>query len=1027
MQIILYFGTKVIYLMFKKLLLLTFILVSGLIFIPNSSYSQYFGQNKVNYEQFDFKIYETPHFEIYHYMDSNKIMEDFGYQTEHWYKRHFSIFRDTVKNNPLILYNNHPDFQQTTVISGLINVGTGGVTEGLRQRVVMPFMESNRETDHVLGHEMVHVFQYNLIKKNDSLGFESLQNIPLWMIEGLAEYMSIGSSDNKTAMWLRDAVIHNDVPSIEDMTKYPNKYFPYRYGHAFWAFVTGIWGDAMIKPLFVNTAKYGLDNATKRLFGLEADSLSTLWEKSIKQSYKPFLKDTLYPIGRKLFTKENSGELNLSPVISPNGEYITFLTNKNVISIDLLMARTKDREIIKKLTSVVRRSHIDDFNYIESAGSWSPEGDKYVLSSLSKGKNKLIIAGLKKNRARILDEYYIEGVDAFKNPNWSPTENKIVISGLVDGKSDLFLFDLDTEKVQRLTNDQYSDLQPSWSPDGKKIVFISDRGKDTNLEKQKYGKYRISIYDMTTHEIKTLNKIFPEKDIFSPKFGPSGNSIYFLSHADGYRNLYKYEFNSGNIFKLSDFVTGITGITSLAPSYSISKTGKIAYTLYVNDNYHVYLADESDFNKTLVSPDLANNEPEILPPSNRLLNILGSSLTRRSTYSDTSFTEEPYKPQFQLEYIGSSGMGVGTSQFGTYASGGVSALFNDVLKRHQIFTNIQVQGEIYDIGGQVVYYNRQNRLNWGASFSHIPYRYSYRYFKLDSLELDGDPNTTEYVDNFVIERIRIFHDEASFFGQYPLSRKLRFEAGASISRYSYRIDSINNYYAGGMFIGEDRKQIPGPDPFWVGRTYLAYVGDNSRMGITGPLDGYRYRFQVDRMFASYNMYATLFDFRKYFFKKPVSFGFRALNYARYGKDAESLYPMYVGDYYFVRGYSYGSFEGNQAYTENNLNTNKLAGSKIGVFNAEIRLPFSGPKRLTMIKSRYFYTSLVGFFDGGFACNNYQNLKLSWEPDFEKNTPIFSSGLALRINLFGYFVLEPYIAVPFQRSDKDYTYGLFIRE
>ncbi len=1012
--------------MYKKILFPLLLTIPFFALNSKSAYSQYFGQNKVNYEQFDFSIYKTPHFNIYNYVDSTKIIEDFGRQTEHWYKRHFSIFRDTVKNNPLILYNNHPDFQQTTVISGLINVGTGGVTEGLRQRVVMPFMESNRETDHVLGHEMVHVFQYNLIKKSDSLGFESLQNIPLWMIEGMAEYMSIGPRDNKTAMWLRDAVIHDDVPTIEEMTKYPNRYFPYRYGHAFWAFVTGIWGDAMIKPLLSTTAKYGLENATRRLFGLDTDSLSVLWEKSIKKTYKPFLKDTIYPVGRELFTIKNSGEINLSPVISPDGNYITFLTNKNVISIDLLMARTSDKEIIKKLTSTVRKSHIDDFNYIESAGSWSPDGKKYVLSSLSKGKTKLMVVGLKGNRAKVLNEYYIEGVDAFKNPRWSPKENKIIVSGLKHGKSDLYLFDLQTEEVKQLTNDQYSDLQPSWSPDGENIVFISDRGNKTNLEKQVYGNYRLSIYDRETEEIITLNHVFPEKDVFSPKFSPRGDYIYFLSHADGFRNLYKYEIQSGNIFKLSDFVTGITGITSLAPSYSISDNGKIAYTLYINDNYHIYLADEDDFNPVQVSQGLANNEPEILPPGNRILNILESSLTRRSSYKDTAFKKKPYKPQFQLEYIGSSGMGVGTSQFGTYASGGVSALFNDVLKRHQLFTNLQVQGEIYDIGGQVAYFNRESRLNWGGSFSHIPYRYSYYYFKVDSAELDGDPNTTEYVDNFVIERIRIFHDELSVFGQYPLSRKLRFEAGTSISRYSYRIDSINNYYVGGILVGEDRQKLPSPEPFWVGRAYVAYVGDNSRMGITGPLDGYRYRFQVDRMFAEYNMYATLFDFRKYFFKKPLSFGIRALNYARYGEDAESLYPLYVGDYYFVRGYSYGSFERDQAYSEDNINTNKLAGSKMGVINAEVRLPFSGPKRLTMIKSRYFYTSLIGFFDGGFACNNYQNLKFSWEPDFDKNTPIFSTGLALRINLFGYFVLEPYVAIPFQRNDKDYTYGLFIR-
>ena len=99
---------------------------------------------------------------------------------------------------------------------------------------------------------------------------------------------------------------------------------------------------------------------------------------------------------------------------------------------------------------------------------------------------------------------------------------------------------------------------------------------------------------------------------------------------------------------------------------------------------------------------------------------------------------------------------------------------------------------------------------------------------------------------------------------------------------------------------------------------------------------------------------------------------------------------------------------------------------MGVINAEVRLPFSGPERLTFIESKYFYTTLVGFIDGGFATEDYDNLAFSWKALKDKNTPIFSTGLALRINLFGYAVLEPYAAIPFQRSDKNFTFGLFIR-
>jgi len=1010
-----------------KRIALVFCLLSLFLFFSNVSYAQYFGQNKVNYEKFDFTIYETPHFQIYNYLDNNQAIQSLGRQSEDWYKRHFAIFRDTVKNNPLIIYNDHADFKQTTVISGLISVGTGGVTEGFRKRVVMPFMGSNRETSHVLGHEMVHVFQYNMIHENDSLSFESLRNLPLWMVEGLAEYMSIGPSDNKTAMWMRDAVLQDDVPSIKAMTKNPNKYFPYRYGHAFWSFITGIWGDAMIKPVLYTTAKYGIDMAVDSLFGISKDSLSTLWKNSVKTTYKPFIKDTIQPVGEPLFTSENSGELNLSPVLSPDGQYVTFLTNKDVISIDLMIANTKTREIIKKLTSTVRQTHIDDFNYIESSGSWSPDGNRYVLTTFSKGRNKLLIANVKGNNAKVKKEIAPKGVESFNNPEWSPDGNKILLNGLVEGQSDLYVYNLKENKITQLTDDRYSDLQASWSSDGEKIVFVSDRGDDTDLSKQKYGKYRLCTLNVSTKKTDVLD-IFPDGDIYSPNFSAKDTAIYFLSHTDGYRNLYEYNLLEDQVYKMTDFVTGVSGITDLAPAYSVSReTGTFAYTIYGEDNYHTYLADKEDFIRKPIDRYFSDNRAEMLPPNKeRRLNIIENNLQRYTFMSDTAYEDKPYKPKFQLEYIGSGGVGVGTSQFGTYASGGVSALFNDVLKRHQIFTTLNVQGEIYDIGGYAAYINRETRFNWGTSYSHFPYRFfSYGYTR-DTVDINDDGNP-ELKENIIEYRQRMFEDQFSVFGQYPLSRQLRFEAGATISRYSFRVDSINTVYINGIPRFRDRNEISKREPYYVGRGHIAYVGDNSTNGITGPLRGYRYRFQAERMFARYDLYATLLDFRKYFFKKPVSFGVRLLNYARYGEDENELYPIYAGDYYFVRGYTYNSFDSRSAgFASSQLNPTNLLGSKLGVFNAEVRLPLSGPERLTLFKSKYLYTTLIGFFDGGFAVDDYRDLTLSWEPKENKRIPVFSSGLALRINLFGYLILEPYIAKPFQRTDKNISYGLLLR-
>jgi hypothetical protein len=143
---------------------------------------------------------------------------------------------------PLVLYASHPDFEQTNVVGGTIDEGTGGVTEGMKRRVVLPMAGTLAETDHVLGHELVHAFQYDISAQRAAQnGGAGVEGLPLWFIEGMAEYLSLGPVDAHTAMWLRDAARKEKLPSISDLDD--PKYFPYRWGEALWAFIGGRWGD----------------------------------------------------------------------------------------------------------------------------------------------------------------------------------------------------------------------------------------------------------------------------------------------------------------------------------------------------------------------------------------------------------------------------------------------------------------------------------------------------------------------------------------------------------------------------------------------------------------------------------------------------------------------------------------------------------------------------------------------------------------------------------------------------------------
>jgi len=232
---------------------------------PRAADAQYFGRNKVQYDDFDFRVMETENFDIHFYDGvSDQAIRDAGRMAERWYERLARTFRHAFrKRKPLILYANQPDFQQTNTIRGSISQATGGVTEGLKNRVILPFAEAYGETNHVLGHELVHAFQYDIAQSGRGGGSTGFQNLPLWTVEGLAEYLSVGRRSSHTAMWMRDAVLRDDFPTIEELATDP-QYFPYRYGHALWAYIGGRWGDEAVPAFYRAAARRGLKNASKQ-------------------------------------------------------------------------------------------------------------------------------------------------------------------------------------------------------------------------------------------------------------------------------------------------------------------------------------------------------------------------------------------------------------------------------------------------------------------------------------------------------------------------------------------------------------------------------------------------------------------------------------------------------------------------------------------------------------------------------------------------------------------------------------------
>ncbi len=1014
----------------KEYFMILLLSLGYLLFWPLNVFSQYFGRNKPSYRTFKYDALYTPNFEIYHYLKNDTFIAQFAEWAEEWYVMHQKVFKDTFQNkNPLILYTNHSDFQQTTAISGTIGTTTGGVTEALKNRVVMPVAPTLAQTDHVLGHELVHAFQFNRLLHSDSISGSSLNNIPLWMIEGMAEYFSIGSVDPNTAMWMRDALVNNDFPTLKQLST-EAKYFPYRYGHAFWAMIGKTWGDSLIIPIFTQTARFGLDNALDSLLGFDAKTLSGLWKNAMETYYNKYIEDSVtYVAGKKIISEKNSGRMNLSPSLSPDGKYLAFFSEKDVFTLDLFLADAETGKIIKKLSSITRNHEIDDFSFNESAGTWSPDSKKFAFVIFQKGKNKLAIVDVK--RAKITDEIEFDNVPSFSNPEWSPDGRHIVFSGLVEGIGDLFIYNTRTGNITKLTDGFSSKIHPAWSPDGNYIVFV-DEEMNADRQAKKFSTI-LKIIDIRTQEIQKL-EVFPGADNLNPRFSHDGKSIYFLSNADGFRNLFAYDLESEKVFRLTRFKTGISGLTpySTAMSAAIGRD-LIAFTYYNKNSYEIYTATSADFRFEEMDKTRVDFEPGTLPPLNHnYSNIVDAALYKRwnneLTLPPDSVKKVPYRPKFKLDYI-SNTAGVGISTGGRYntnsMAGSVTMIFSDMVGNNQLYSILALNGEIYDFGGQVAYVNQTRKFNWGVTASHIPYRAGDMFFRRDTLifkSKDDDETYEVPVTDLVLDYIRMFEDNISFFTYHALSQTRRFEAGVSTSWYYYRIDRYHNYYDDfGYPVAYSKERMPAPDGNNYQKIDLAYVTDNSYFGMTSPMRGQRTRYQLEKYFGAVNFFTGLVDYRQYSFINPVTLAFRFYHYGRYGKGSETdiVSPIYLGYPWLIRGYENLSFYGNPGDNTigfNSLNYSHLSGSRVAVVNAELRVPMTGPKRLALFGSKYFLTDLNLFFDGGLAWSAGDKPKITWaEAAFNQRVPVFSTGVSVRVNVLGYMILEPYFAIPFQNG------------
>lgn len=988
------------------------------------AHAQHFGRNKVVYEDFEFEQIQTEHFDVYYYPPMTPAAQDAARMAERWYARLSQVFQhEFTERKPIIFYADDTDFQQTNVIGGFIGEGTGGVTEGGRQRLIMPLTGSYDETDRILGHEMVHVFQYDLWKL-DPKGFQ-LGALPLWFIEGTAEYLSQGRDDPHTAMWMRDAVRNDDVPTTRQLTRQQNQYFPYRYGQALMAYIGGNWSDQTLGVLYRRAGRTGLDKAFQQVLGLTGEELSTSWEEALRSTYEPQMEGQTQPSEPAepvLSRGTTGGRMNFSPAISPDGRYVAFFSERGLFSVDLYVADTETGEVIRRLTRSGLSAHFDAVRFISSAGTWSPDGRRLAFVTFRKGNNQIAI--LNAQTGRIEQRYRVQEVGALSNPAWGPDGRRIAFSGNTGGITDLYVLDTQTGSVRQLTNDKHAAFQPTWSPDGQRLAYVTDRGPQTNFSQLTTGPMRIGLVTAESGDVRML-PLFEEARHITPQFSPDGQSLYFIADPDGYSNVYRYGLDTERLFRVTNLATGASGITSLSPALSVAQQARrLVYSVYEENGYNIYRTDLDTTPEEPVERTASRANVQLPPAERAQPGLVASYLSDPSGLpAQQTFESEPYRPRLLLDYVGmQGGVGVGytsgVNRFGTQIGGGVGFLWNDLMGDHTLWSVVQANGTYKDIGGGVTYINRTSRLQWGASLSHTPLQSGSWRVTREPIQIGTQVFTSTRIDQILQ---RTFIDRATGNVAYPLNVSQRLEGGIGYTRYSYDLEVETVRSVGGQILERTRTHPDAPSGLDLFDASVGFVGDYSFQGFTGPVQGNRYRLEVGSQFGDLFYQTLLADYRHYFFANPVTVAVRGLHFGRYGQDAENsrLSPHFLGNDGLLRGYSFFSFDplecGVQALDCPVFD--RLIGSRFALASLETRLPILGTEQLGLVSFPYLPTDLVGFVDGGVAWNSDDAPVWTFERDSAERIPVVSTGLSARVNLLGYMVLEFMYVYPFQRPDK----------
>ncbi len=563
-----------------------------------------FGRNKIQHKNLKWQVLTTPHFEFYFYQGSEAFVVRAALIMEDGYRMLSEKLQESLPwRVPVMLYGAHNDFLENNIADTLLPEGVQAFAEPSRKRIVLPFTGSYDEFAHTAIHELAHVFTFQIVynKLLDSVFSQNyLFNLPLWIAEGVAEYLSTGW-DPESDMFIRDAVIHEYLEDLD----YVSGFMVYKAGQSALNYVEDTYGkEKVLELLFALGSTRSGDAALERTLGLDLREFSARWKKSLRKHYWPMYgeKAEADDLGRRLTNhRKDRTYYNTKAVMSADGEKIAYFSDRDGFMSIFIMS-TVDNKILKKLVSGYKSSAFESLHFFSSSISFSPDGKSLTFVAKSKGQDVLYVVDSENGK---VTKRIKTNCDELKSPAWSPKGDVICVTGNFGGQTDLVLVNVQTGKTRRLTNDAADQLGPHFFPDGKRIAYThfpemtipvplsmnAEAKRELNeMDFLAYGnvKQELSrdIYEIDVETGVSRPLIETPGDDDSPVIMDGGRKMVFVSDLTGVSNLYVADFEKGTYYRVTDVLGGI-----FTPDVN-EANNRLSFTAFIEGGYDVFIADD---------------------------------------------------------------------------------------------------------------------------------------------------------------------------------------------------------------------------------------------------------------------------------------------------------------------------------------------------------------------------------------------------------------------------------------------------